>query len=426
MSNQPSDAPGQRAEPLPELYREGFYQAIAGRRDMREFLPDPIPQDVLARILMAAHQAGSVGFMQPWNFIVVQDPHTRQTIRQHVEAERVAAAEGFEEPRREKYLSLKLEGIVEAPLNICVTCDPSRFGPEVIGRHTIRETDVYSTCAAVQNLWLAARAEGIGVGWVSILQPEFLRAVLKIPDAIVPVAYLCVGYVRAFPQRPQLETAGWLPRVPLEQLVFGEQFGQAAPPELQEALHGQETRPLSPAQAAGKRPKGRGLVVLYTGEGKGKTTAALGLMARCLGRGYPVGVVQFIKGKWKTGERLFAESHPHLTFHVMGLGFTWESADLEQDRRAAAAAWQQSKEMIQSGDHFVVILDEITYAINYGFIELRDVLETLKNRPAGLHVVLTGRDAPPELIEAADMASEMRKIKHPFDQGIRAQMGIDF
>ena len=240
----------------------------------------------------------------------------------------------------------------------------------MIGRHTIRETDVYSACAAVQNLWLAARAEGIGVGWVSILQPEFLRAVLKIPEAIVPVAYLCVGYVREFPPRPQLETAGWLPRVPLEQLVFGEQFGQSAPPELQDALHGQETQPLSLAQAAGKRPKGKGLVVLYTGEGKGKTTAALGLMARCLGRGYPVGVVQFIKGKWKTGERLFAESHPRLTFHVMGRGFTWESDDLEQDRRAAAAAWQQSKEMIRSGDYFVVILDEITYAVNYSFIEL--------------------------------------------------------
>ena len=172
-------------------------------------------------------------------------------------------------------------------------------------------------------------------------------------------------------------------------------------------------------------PKSNGLLVIYTGDGKGKTTAALGMMTRCLGRGYPVGVVQFIKGKWKTGERMFAESFPNLTFHTMGRGFTWESEDLDKDRQSAAGAWQKAKEMIDSGKYFVVILDEITYAINYHFIELADVLETLKNRPAGVHVVPPA-GCPPELVEAADMVSEMRKIKHPFDKGIKAQMGVDF
>lgn len=426
MSNPPTDT--RRGEPLPELHRQGLYEAIAKRRDMRNFLPDPIPCDVMARILMAAHQAGSVGFMQPWNFVVVQDRQIREAIRGHVEAQRIRAAEGFEGQRREQYLSFKLEGILDAPLNICVTCDPTRFGPAVIGRNTIRETDVYSTCGAVQNLWLAARAEGIGVGWVSVLEPAFLHEALKIPEHVIPVAYLCVGYVREFPERPQLESAGWLPRLPLEEIVFSEQFGQAVPADLSAALGAQASQQTPHMQAATVKPlpKANGLVMIYTGDGKGKTTAALGMMTRCLGRGFPVGVVQFIKGKWKTGERMFAESFPNLSFHVMGRGFTWESKDLDQDRQAAAGAWEQAKELIASGKYFVVILDEITYAINYHFIELEDVLQALRNRPAGVHVVLTGRDAPPELIEIADLVSEMHKVKHPFDQGIRAQIGIDY
>src|SRR5207253_8923834 len=126
-----------------------------------------IPNEILVRILNAAHHAASVGFMQPWNFIVVKDLELRRRIHAHVDAERKRAAEKFEGERREKYLSYKLEGILDSALNICITCDTARCGPVVLGRNTIRETDVYSTCCAVQNLWLAARVEGIGVGWVS-------------------------------------------------------------------------------------------------------------------------------------------------------------------------------------------------------------------------------------------------------------------
>lgn len=224
---------------FPNAWKRGLYEAIARRRDIRSFRPDPIPNEVLARILSAAHQAGSVGFMQPWNFIVIEDQQHRARVRAHVEQERLRAAESFDQERRDRYLSLKLEGILEAPLNLCVTCDRERFGPAVIGRNTIRDTDIYSTCAAIQNLWLAARVEGIGVGWVSIFSPDELRRLLAIPEHVVPVGYLCLGYVEHFPERPMLETTGWLPRTALSELVFFERWGEAPPPGLRDALRDQ-------------------------------------------------------------------------------------------------------------------------------------------------------------------------------------------
>ena len=170
----------------------------------------------------------------------------------------------------------------------------------------------------------------------------------------------------------------------------------------------------------------RGLLVVYTGQGKGKTTAALGVAFRALGRGMKVAVVQFIKGKWKTGERLFAEGLPQLTFLVMGLGFTWESDDISRDRRAAVEAWQRSAELIAAGQHPIVILDELTYVLNYGFVSIEEVLAALRARPTGVHVIITGRNAPDGLMAAADLVTEMRPVKHPFDQGVRAQPGLDF
>jgi cob(I)alamin adenosyltransferase len=170
----------------------------------------------------------------------------------------------------------------------------------------------------------------------------------------------------------------------------------------------------------------RGLLIVYTGHGKGKTTAALGLAFRALGRGLAVAVVQFIKGKWKTGERAFAETLPGLTFLVMGLGFTWDSDDLSRDKQAARDAWEKSRELILGGNHPVVILDELTYVIHYDFVSLDEVLEVMIIRPAHVHVVITGRNAPPALVEQADLVTEMRSIKHPFEQGLPAQLGVDF
>ncbi|GAC1538385.1 MAG: cob(I)yrinic acid a,c-diamide adenosyltransferase [Polyangiales bacterium] len=170
----------------------------------------------------------------------------------------------------------------------------------------------------------------------------------------------------------------------------------------------------------------RGLLGVYTGHGKGKTTAALGMVFRALGRGMRVTVVQFIKGKWKTGERLFAETLPALRFHVMGLGFTWDSDDLGRDKAAARAAWDTARGEILSGERDLVVLDELTYAFHYDFLSVDDVLAALRARPAHVHVVITGRNAPESLIEAADLVSEMVVVKHPFTAGVKAQIGVDY
>ena len=201
--------------------RDGVYKCIHKRRDVRgQFLPDPIPDEILARILGAAHHAPSVGFMQPWDFIVVRDAAVKRKVRDAFEVANGEAAAMFGGDRQRTYRALKLQGIVEAPAGICVTCDRQRTGPAVIGRTHQPEMDLYSAVCAVQNLWLAARAENIGVGWVSILRPADLRDALGIPPSIRPIAYLCAGYVSHFLDKPELETAGWLPRTPLREVVW--------------------------------------------------------------------------------------------------------------------------------------------------------------------------------------------------------------
>lgn len=199
--------------------RRGLYEAIFRRRDIREFLPDPVSDEVLARVLIAAHHAASVGFTQPWDFLIVRDPKLRREAKRVFEAERVHNAEQFSGARREKFLSLKLEGILEAPINLIVTCEPDRFGPGVLGKVSIADVEVYSACLAVENLWLAARAEGLGVGWVSILRNDALRKIFAIPENIIPVAYLCVGHVADFPERPVLESVEWAKRLPPRSLL---------------------------------------------------------------------------------------------------------------------------------------------------------------------------------------------------------------
>ena len=173
---------------------------------------------MLARIIQAAHQGLSVGFMQPWALTLIRSLVVRGRIKDLFERERQAAACHFDEFHRSQYLSLKLEGIMESPVNLCVTCDPTR-AEEVLGRNSIQETDVYSTCCAVQNLWLAARSEGVGVGWVSMLKVPQLRRILGIPRHVMPVAYLCLGYPVEFPSQPTLQTVGWRDRLPVSDLL---------------------------------------------------------------------------------------------------------------------------------------------------------------------------------------------------------------
>ncbi|MFG1265441.1 MULTISPECIES: 5,6-dimethylbenzimidazole synthase [Xanthobacter] len=206
--------------------RAAIYRCIAARRDVRRnFLPDPVPDAVLARVLAAGHAAPSVGFLQPWNFIVVRSAETKAALHDAFSRANAEAAEMFESERAQLYRTLKLEGLREAPLLLCITCERDRAGPVVLGRTHQSEMDIYSTVCAVQNIWLAARAENLGVGWVSILDLADLRRILAIPDPIVPIALLCVGYVEGFAATPDLERAGWRQRLPLEELVFAERFG---------------------------------------------------------------------------------------------------------------------------------------------------------------------------------------------------------
>jgi len=205
--------------------KNGLYKAIYSRRDVRShFTSKAIKDDVLSRILNAAHHAPSVGFSQPWNFILVKDINTKKNVKKSFEEERIHSSELVEESKRSKYLSFKLEGILESPINLCVTYDPSRFGPFVIGRSSIPETGLYSVCCAIQNLWLAARTEGIGVGWVSILSNDTLKNILELPDHVIPIAYLCLGYVDEFAQKPDLEIAGWISRLDLKDVIFFEKW----------------------------------------------------------------------------------------------------------------------------------------------------------------------------------------------------------
>jgi nicotinate-nucleotide--dimethylbenzimidazole phosphoribosyltransferase len=223
----PSRAAERAADPqgwrFPAAAREAIYDVIAERRDIRRFRADPVPEAVLARVLEAGHQAPSVGLMQPWRMIVVESLDTRIAIRQLAQRERIRQAARFDE-RARHFLDQKIEGIVEAPLGICVCCDHGRDDEEVLGRGTIPETDVYSTACAIENMWLAARAEGLGMGWVSFYRPHDLQDVLGIPSRVDPIAYLCVGWPDERPVRPGLESAGWAERLPSTSVVMYERW----------------------------------------------------------------------------------------------------------------------------------------------------------------------------------------------------------
>lgn len=212
--------------------RDAVYRSIYARRDIRRFRSEPVPEDVLRRLLDAAHHAPSVGFSQPWDVVAVESAETKAAIAAVAERAIAAAREGYREPRKSDFGQLKLQGIEDAPVNLCVTCDPTRGAPHVLGRNTMRRMDVYSTCLAVQNLWLAARAEGVGVGWVSFLYPHELRALLGIPHHVQPVAYLCVGYPEdGFPDEPILQREGWRERIDRDDLVHEERWDPSNEPD---------------------------------------------------------------------------------------------------------------------------------------------------------------------------------------------------
>jgi 5,6-dimethylbenzimidazole synthase len=208
--------------------REGFYKILFSRRDVRShFIKKDIPLATILRIINAAHHAPSVGYSQPWNFILIKEEKTRLKIKNSFLREHQKAIRLLEHNKikQNKYKSLKLEGILESNLNLCVTYDVTRFAPFIIGKTSIPETGIYSVCCAIQNLWLAARAEEIGMGWVSIISNRELKKILEIPKYIKPIAYLCLGYVSEFSQTPDLEKSKWLKRLALNEIIYLEKWG---------------------------------------------------------------------------------------------------------------------------------------------------------------------------------------------------------
>ncbi|WP_199516724.1 5,6-dimethylbenzimidazole synthase [Nucisporomicrobium flavum] len=202
-----------------------LYDVISRRRDVRaEFTGEPVPAEVLHRILAAAHAAPSVGLSQPWDFVLVHDEHIRRRFHDHVQAERETFAATLSGPEADRFARIKIDGVLEAGLSVVVTYDAQRGAPAVLGRHAIADAGLYSVCLAIQNLWLAATAEGLGVGWVSFYREEFLGELLGIPAGVRPVAWLCLGPVTHLEAVPDLERHGWRTRTPLEGLIHHDRW----------------------------------------------------------------------------------------------------------------------------------------------------------------------------------------------------------
>ncbi|MFT4083713.1 MAG: 5,6-dimethylbenzimidazole synthase [Nocardioides sp.] len=201
-----------------------LYEAIGRRRDTRaEFTGEPVPDEVLDRVLHAANAAPSVGMSQPWDFVLVRSPQRLARFAAHVEEERRVFADTLPAERADVFDRIKIEGIREAGLGVVVGYDPSRGGQHVLGRHAIADAGLYSVCLAIENLWLAATAEGLGLGWVSFYREEFLRELVALPAHVRPVAWLCLGRVAELPRTPDLERLGWQARRPL--VIHHERYG---------------------------------------------------------------------------------------------------------------------------------------------------------------------------------------------------------
>jgi 5,6-dimethylbenzimidazole synthase len=201
------------------------YEVIGRRRDVRaEFTGAPLDAETLHRVLSAAHAAPSVGMTQPWDFVLVRDPATKAEFHRHVHDERARFAAGLSGERAETFDRIKIDGILESTLSVVVGYDPERGSPAVLGRHAIADAGLYSVCLAIQNLWLAATAEALGVGWVSFYREDFLRDLLAMPAHVRPVAWLCLGPVAGLQEVPDLERHGWRSRMPLAEVIHQEKY----------------------------------------------------------------------------------------------------------------------------------------------------------------------------------------------------------
>ena len=208
-----------------------LYDVINRRRDVRaEFSGVPVSTEVLHRVLTAAHAAPSVGHTQPWDFVLVRSETTRRAFQEHVQSEREEFDRSLDAERRDTFSRIKVEGIMESGLGVVVTYDASRGGQHVLGRHAIADAGLYSTCLAIQNLWLAATAEGLGLGWVSFYREPFLAELLAIPEGIRPIAWLCLGGVTSLQDEPDLERHGWRQKRPVADAIFEDVWGRFPQP----------------------------------------------------------------------------------------------------------------------------------------------------------------------------------------------------
>ncbi|MFE6051714.1 nicotinate-nucleotide--dimethylbenzimidazole phosphoribosyltransferase [Kitasatospora sp. NPDC056446] len=248
---EPAEPRGPAAPGYDEVGREAVHQVIRERRDIRNgFRPDPIPHEVLIRVLEAAHTAPSVGYSQPWDFVVIRSAKTRRRMHALAERQRESYADSLPKGRAKQFKEIKIEAILETPVNIVVTADRTRGGRHTLGRHTQPQMAPYSAALAVENLWLAARAEGLGVGWVSFFDDEELVRELGLPEHLEVVAYLCVGFVDSFPDEPELEQQGWAKKRPLSWVVHEEQYGnRALPGEEPQSLLADTLRGIRPLDA---------------------------------------------------------------------------------------------------------------------------------------------------------------------------------
>ena len=215
---------------FPAEVRDGLYDVISARRDIRRYRPDPIPEDTLTRVLTAGHNAPSVGHSQPWRFIVVRDPAVREKASWMADQERLAQAARLEPDAARHLLDLQLEGLREAPLGLVVACDRRTPAAGVLGRATFPDSDLWSCACAIQNLWLSARAEGLGMGWVTLFEPAALATLLGLPDGVVTLGWMCLGWPDERPPAPGLERAGWSKRKPLSEVVLTDGWSETAPP----------------------------------------------------------------------------------------------------------------------------------------------------------------------------------------------------
>jgi nicotinate-nucleotide--dimethylbenzimidazole phosphoribosyltransferase len=406
-----------------EAERETVHRVIAERRDVRRFRPDAVPDDVLQRVLEAAHRAPSVGLMQPWRLIVIRDLATRVAVRRLAQRERLRQADSFDE-RTRQFLDQKIEGVVEAPLGVCVCCDHGDPDVAVLGRGTIPETDIYSAACAVENLWLAARAEGLGVGWVSFYRPVDLRALLGIPARADPIAYLCLGWPDERPVRPGLEAAGWSARVALDAVVMDERWREEPAPVAVPAAVPTPTPP-GPGSPSASRAR---ITPPDAGPDRVAAIAARDRLDRLVKPGGSLGALETVIERWAgvrgnappsrihAGVLICAADHGHVVH-----GTSLFDAEVSAQVTAAAARGETAVGVLaRRGGHQLLVADVgLTGATPQG---VRDVKVAAGSADMTCGPALTAAHLDAALAAGAELAREL--AEHEIDCLVLGEIGI--